>query len=46
MKTRSRLFFLGSLALGVVLGLFVSTGLQQALSPSSRPPEAETAPAG
>ena len=45
MTTRSRLFFLGSLALGVVLGLFVSTGLQQALSPSPRPPEAEPLPA-
>jgi S1-C subfamily serine protease len=44
MKTRSRLFFLGSLALGVVLGLFVSTGLQRALSPSPRPPEAEALP--
>ena len=45
MTTRSRLFFLGSLALGVVLGLFISTGLQQALSPSPRPPEAEPLPA-
>jgi S1-C subfamily serine protease len=45
MKTRSRLFFLGSLALGIVLGLFISTGLQQALSPSPRPPEAEPLPA-
>jgi len=45
MTTRSRLFFLGSLALGVVLGLFVSTGLQRALSPSGRPPEAEPAAA-
>jgi S1-C subfamily serine protease len=45
MRTRSRLFFVGSLALGVVLGLFISTGLQQALSPSPRPPEAEPLPA-
>ena len=44
MRIRSRLFFLGSLAVGVVLGLFVSTGLQRALSPSSRPPEAESLP--
>ena len=44
MRTRSRLFFLGSLALGVVLGLFVSVGLQRALSPASRPPEAEPLP--
>jgi S1-C subfamily serine protease len=43
MRTRSRLFFLGSLLLGVLLGLLVSTGLQRALSPSSRPPEAEPA---
>jgi S1-C subfamily serine protease len=44
MRTRSRLFFLGSLALGILLGLFISTGLQRALSPSSRPPEAEPSP--
>jgi S1-C subfamily serine protease len=44
MRIRSRLFFLGSLAVGVVLGLFVSTGLQRALSPASRPPEAEPLP--
>ena len=42
MRTRSRLFFLGRLALGVLLGLLVSIGLQRALSPSTRPPEAET----
>ena len=41
MRLRSRLLFLGSLAVGVVLGLLVSTGLQRALSPSSAPPEAE-----
>jgi S1-C subfamily serine protease len=40
MTTRTRLFFLASLAAGVVLGLFVSVGLQRALSPSSAPPEA------
>jgi S1-C subfamily serine protease len=34
MRTRSRIVFLVSLAAGVVLGLFVSTGLQRALSPS------------
>jgi S1-C subfamily serine protease len=44
MKIRSRLLFLSSLALGVVLGLFVSAGLQRALSPSARPPEAEPLP--
>ena len=43
MRTRSRLFFLGSLVLGVLLGLLVSTGLQRALSPSPRSPEAEPA---
>ena len=43
MRTRSRLFFLGSLVLGVLLGLLVSTGLQRALSPSPRHPEAEPA---
>jgi S1-C subfamily serine protease len=43
MRIRSRLFFLGSLVLGVLLGLLVSTGLQRALSPSPRPPEAEPA---
>ena len=43
MRTRSRLFFLVSLAVGVLLGLLVSTGLQRALSPSPRYPEAEPA---
>src|SRR5512136_613372 len=43
MRTWSRLLFLGSLGLGVLLGLLVSTGLQRALSPSPRPPEAEPA---
>jgi S1-C subfamily serine protease len=43
MRTRSRLFFFGSLVLGVLLGLLVSTGLQRALSPSPRSPEAEPA---
>jgi len=37
---RSRVFFFVSLALGIVLGLVVSTGMQRALSPSSAPPEA------
>jgi S1-C subfamily serine protease len=45
MRTRSRLLFLGSLLLGVLLGLFVSTGLQRALSPGSPRPEAEPAAA-
>jgi S1-C subfamily serine protease len=45
MRTSSRLLFLGSLVLGVLLGLVVSTGLQRALSPASRPPEAGPAPA-
>ena len=49
MRLRSRLLFLGSLAVGVVLGLFVSIGLQRALSPSSEPqpsaPDAATAAA-
>lgn len=39
MRTRSRTLFLGSLLLGVILGLFVSTGLQRALSPSVPPPD-------
>jgi S1-C subfamily serine protease len=43
MRTRSRVFFLGSLVLGVLLGLLVSIGLQRALSPSSRPPEGDPA---
>jgi S1-C subfamily serine protease len=45
MRTRSRLLFLGSLALGVLLGLLVSIGLQRALSPSPRSPEVEPAAA-
>ena len=45
MTTRSRLFFLASLAVGVVLGLFVSVGLQRALSPAAPGPEADPAPA-
>jgi S1-C subfamily serine protease len=45
MRLRSRLLFLASLAVGVVLGLLVSTGLQRALSPSSAPPEATPDPA-
>jgi S1-C subfamily serine protease len=43
MRTRSRLFFFGSLLVGVLLGLLVSTGLQRALSPSPRSSEAEPA---
>jgi len=43
MGTRSRFFFFGSLVVGVLLGLLVSTGLQRALSPSPRSPEAEPA---
>jgi S1-C subfamily serine protease len=44
MTLRSRLFFVASLALGVVLGLFVSTGLQRAVSPAGSP-AGETQPA-
>jgi S1-C subfamily serine protease len=41
---RSRLFFLGSLLAGVVLGLLVSTGLQRVLSrEAAPPPEARSA---
>ena len=43
MRTRSRLLFLGSMVLGVLLGLLVSNGLQRALSPSPRTPEAAPA---
>jgi S1-C subfamily serine protease len=43
MRTRSRVLFLASLAVGVLLGLVVSTGLQRALSPASPPPEPELA---
>ena len=48
MTLRSRLFFVASLALGVGLGLFVSTGLQRAVSPAGSPagaPAGETQPA-
>ena len=45
MRLRSRLLFLGSLAVGVVLGLFVSIGLQRALSPSGEPPRPASDPA-
>ncbi len=38
MRTRSRLLFLGMMVVGVVSGLFLSAGLQRALSP--RPVEA------
>ena len=37
MTLRSRLLFAASLVLGVVIGLFVSTGLQRAISPASAP---------
>jgi S1-C subfamily serine protease len=43
MRTRSRFFFLGSLVLGVLLGLLVSIGLQRALAPSTLSPEAAPA---
>ncbi len=39
MTTRSRWLFLGMMFLGVVLGVFVSTGLQRALSPAPSAPE-------
>ncbi len=39
--SRSRGFFLFSLLVGVVLGVFVSVGLQRALSPSASPGPAE-----
>jgi S1-C subfamily serine protease len=42
---RSRVFFFVSLALGIVLGLVVSTGMQRALSPSTAPPQAAADPA-
>jgi len=45
MRLKSRLLFLASLAFGVVLGLFVSTGLQHALSPSTEPPARDAATA-
>jgi S1-C subfamily serine protease len=38
MRTRSRYLFFGMMALGVVLGLFLSSGLQKVLSPSPSPP--------
>jgi S1-C subfamily serine protease len=46
MRTRSRVFFLVSLVVGVVLGIFVSAGLQRALSPSAKPilPSADARP--
>jgi S1-C subfamily serine protease len=40
MRLRSRLFFLGSLVAGVVLGLFASIGLQRAISPGPAAPAA------
>jgi S1-C subfamily serine protease len=41
---RSRLFFLGSLFFGVVLGALVSVGLQRALAPSGSPRAAAAEP--
>jgi S1-C subfamily serine protease len=41
---RSRLLFVASLMLGIVLGLFVSTGLQRALSPPAGPEQAIAPP--
>jgi len=38
MRTRSRFLFFGMMALGVVLGLLLSSGLQRVLSPSPSPP--------
>ena len=48
MTLRSRLLFAASLVLGVVIGLFVSTGLQRAISPASAPagPAGSAGPAG
>ncbi|HXY38433.1 MAG TPA: trypsin-like peptidase domain-containing protein [Vicinamibacteria bacterium] len=43
MRTRSRLLFLGMMVVGVVIGVFLSAGLQRALSP--RPVEASPAAA-
>ena len=37
MRTRSRFLFFGMMLLGVVLGLFLSSGLQRAVSPSPSP---------
>jgi S1-C subfamily serine protease len=37
MRTRSRLLFLAMMVIGVVLGLFLSSGLQRALSPAPSP---------
>jgi hypothetical protein len=34
MTTRSRLLFLGMMGLGVLIGVLISAGLQQALSPT------------
>ncbi len=45
MRTWSRLLFPGSLVVGVLLGLLVSTGLQRALSPASPSLEAAPSPA-
>ena len=37
MRTRSRLLFLSMMVLGVMIGLFLSAGLQRALLPAARP---------
>jgi S1-C subfamily serine protease len=39
MTTRSRLLFLAMMGLGVLIGVFISAGLQQALSPNPRSQE-------
>ena len=45
MRLRSRLLFIASLGLGVVLGLLVSTGLQRAVSPPAGPAPVDAPPA-
>jgi S1-C subfamily serine protease len=44
MATRSRFLFFGMMVLGVLLGVFVSSGLQRALSPAPSPGLPEAAP--
>jgi S1-C subfamily serine protease len=44
MRTRTRLFFFGMMALGVGIGILLSTGLQRVLSPSPRAGEVEASP--
>jgi S1-C subfamily serine protease len=43
MRTRSRLLFFSMMALGVVIGLFLSAALQRVLFPSPRPGESPVA---